>query len=166
MEWFHGSPQNLDACSSIVLAVMFALDLLLGGRGARIRSRTRSRTEIGLYREGYTRPANSELTGIVESSKPAEVKSHALVYLGLIADDAGKFNLAIDFFDRALKLNSGNFHAHYNKAIALRHKGMYQEALVELDAAQKLRPDFGDTRILKGQIQYQSNDLEGADDKP
>ncbi|HRP70366.1 MAG TPA: tetratricopeptide repeat protein, partial [Turneriella sp.] len=88
----------------------------------------------------------------------------ALVYLGIMADDEGKFNLAEDFLNRAIKFDSTNFYAHYNRAIALRHKGMYQEALAALERAQRLRPDLVEAQNLKGQLQYQNQDLKGAEE--
>jgi tetratricopeptide (TPR) repeat protein len=118
---------------------------------------------VEMYNRGYLKPAQAEFQQIVESGKPAEVKSMALVYLGIMADDEGKFNLAGDFFDRAIKFDNSNFYAHYNMAIALRHKGMYKEALSALERAQKLRPDLVEAQNLKGQLQYQNQDLRGAE---
>ncbi|MBX3721472.1 MAG: tetratricopeptide repeat protein [Turneriella sp.] len=118
---------------------------------------------VEMYNRGYLKPAQAEFQQIVESGKPAEVKSMALVYLGIMADDEGKFNLAGDFFDRAIKFDGSNFYAHYNMAIALRHKGMYKEALTALERAQKLRPDLVEAQNLKGQLQYQNQDLKGAE---
>lgn len=118
---------------------------------------------VEMYNRGYLKPAQAEFQQIVESGKPGEVKSMALVYLGIMADDEGKFNLAADFFDRAIKFDDRNFYAHYNMAIALRHKGMYKEALSALERAQKLRPDLVEAQNLKGQLQYQNQDLKGAE---
>ncbi|HNL08918.1 MAG TPA: tetratricopeptide repeat protein [Turneriella sp.] len=121
------------------------------------------RQAVEMYNRGYLKPAQAAFQQIVESSKPAEVKSMALTYLGIMADDEGKFNLAADFFDRAIKFDERNFYAHYNMAIALRHKGMYKEALQALERAQKLRPDLVEPQSLKGQLQYQNQDLKGAE---
>lgn len=121
------------------------------------------RQAVEMYNRGYLKPAWAAFQQLVESSKPPEVKSMALVYLGIMADDEGKFNLAADFFDRAVKFDERNFYAHYNMAIALRHKGMYKEALAALDRAQKLRPDLVEAQNLKGQLQYQNQDLKGAE---
>ncbi|MBS0617302.1 MAG: tetratricopeptide repeat protein [Spirochaetes bacterium] len=118
---------------------------------------------VEMYNRGYLKPAQAEFQALVESSKPGEVKSMALVYLGIMADDEGKFNLAADFFERAIKFDDRNFYAHYNMAIALRHKGMYKEALAALERAQRLRPDLVEAQNLKGQLQYQNQDLKGAE---
>lgn len=118
---------------------------------------------VEMYNRGYLKPAQAEFQQVVESSKPNDVKSMALTYLGIMADDEGKFNLAADFFGRAIKFDSQNFYAHYNMAIALRHKGLYSEALSALENAQKLRPDLVEAQNLKGQLQYQNQDLKGAE---
>lgn len=118
---------------------------------------------VEMYNRGYLKPAQAEFQQIVESSKPNDVKSMALTYLGIMADDEAKPNLAADFFERAIKFDERNFYAHYNLAIALRHKGMYKEALAALERAQKLRPDLVEAQNLKGQLQYQNQDLKGAE---
>lgn len=118
---------------------------------------------VEMYNRGYLKPAQAGFQQIVESSAGSEVKSMALVYLGIMADDEGKFNLAADFFERAIKFDERNFYAHYNMAIALRHKGQYKEALAALERAQKLRPDLVEAQNLKGQLQYQNQDLKGAE---
>lgn len=119
---------------------------------------------VDMYNRGYLKPAQAAFQQIVESSKPPEVKSMALTYLGIMADDEGKFNLAVDFFERATKFDENNFYSHYNMAIALRHKGLYKEALQALERAQKLRPDLVEPQSLKGQLQYQNQDLKGAEE--
>lgn len=118
---------------------------------------------VEMYNRGYLKPAWAAFQQIVESSSPGDVKSMALTYLGIMADDEGKFNLAADFLERAIKFDERNFYAHYNMAIALRHKGLYREALQALDRAQKLRPDLIEAQSLKGQLQYQNQDLKGAE---
>ncbi|MCS6984163.1 MAG: tetratricopeptide repeat protein [Leptospiraceae bacterium] len=118
---------------------------------------------VELYRRGYIRPAQALFQDIVESAKPNQVKAYALVYLGIIADEEGKFNLAADFLERAIRLDPENFHAHYNLAIVLRHKGLYREALERLAKAQSLRPDLVDAGILKGQLEYESQDYGSAE---
>ncbi|MCX7633029.1 MAG: tetratricopeptide repeat protein [Turneriella sp.] len=122
------------------------------------------RQAVDLYNRGYLKPAQAAFHQLVESAKPNDVKSMALVYLGIMADDEGKFNLAADFLERAVRFDPNNFYAHYNLAIALRHKGMYKEALEALEKAQKLRPDLIEPQNLKGQLQYQNQDLKGAEE--
>lgn len=119
---------------------------------------------INLYRSGYMPSARSIFQNIVDSGKEPEVKSYALVYLGAIADDEGRYNLAIDYYNRAIKFFPRNFYAHYNMAIAFRHKGMYPEALEELKLARKIRPDLVDIGILKGEIEFETSDFPAAEE--
>ena len=118
---------------------------------------------VEMYNRGYLKPAQAAFQQIVESSKPNDVKSMALTYLGIMADDEAKPNLAADFFERGIKFDERNFYAHYNLAIALRHKGLFKEAIAALERAQKLRPDLVEAQNLKGQLQYQNQDLKGAE---
>ena len=117
---------------------------------------------VNMYKDGYIKAAKTNFQDILESSKSENIKSYASVYLGIIADEEGKFNLAINFFDRAIKFDPKNFYAYYNKAIALNHTGRNSEAIQILDTAQKLRPDLFDSQIFKGKLQYESNTLDDA----
>ncbi len=114
------------------------------------------------YRLGYTEAAKKLFSDIIEKEKPDSVKSLALTYLGIISDDEGRFNLAIDFFRRAIKFQPDNFHAHYNLAIAYRHRGMFREAMEELEIAGKLRPDQISASIAKGELQYEQQNYNAA----
>ncbi|MDH5721602.1 MAG: tetratricopeptide repeat protein [Spirochaetia bacterium] len=118
---------------------------------------------ILLYNQNYTKAAKSAFEEIIQSVKPNVVKSFAMVFQGIIADEEGKFDKAIDYFKRAISLNSDNFYAHYNMAIALRHKGMFEEAMSYLETAKKLRPDKLESTIFKGSLQYETDDLESAE---
>ncbi|MDH5717830.1 MAG: tetratricopeptide repeat protein [Spirochaetia bacterium] len=112
-----------------------------------------------LYNQNYNKAAKSAFNDIIESSKPSEVKAFAFVYLGIISDEEGKYNLAIDYFNRAVKLQPDNFYAHYNMALALRHKGLFEEAILALEKAKKLRPDKVESDIATSNIQYEANEL-------
>lgn len=117
---------------------------------------------VDLYRKGYLKAAQSNFLAIMESSAPDNVRSMAAVYLGIIFDDEAKFNMAIDWFMRAVRLDKNNFYAHYNMAISLRHKGLYSEAMNALETARSLRPDLIEPSILKGELEYRKEDLDSA----
>ncbi|MDH4261668.1 MAG: tetratricopeptide repeat protein [Spirochaetia bacterium] len=119
---------------------------------------------IKLFRSGYVKSARAEFDKIVESSKENEVKSFALVYLGIIADEEAKFNQAIDDFRRAVKFFPKNYYAHYNMAMAYKHKGDYREAKEELEIAQRIKPDNSDIATLKGELEFETGDYEGSED--
>jgi tetratricopeptide (TPR) repeat protein len=119
---------------------------------------------IKLYRGGYVKSARAEFDKLVESSKDNEVKSFALVYLGIIADEEGKFNQALDDFRRAVKFFPKNYYAHYNMAMAYKHKGDYKEAKEELALAQRIKPDNDDIATLKGQLEFETGDYESSEE--
>ena len=118
---------------------------------------------IDLYKRNYLKPAKVAFSDIVESSKPAKVKSYALVFLGMMADEEGAFSRAIDYYRRAIALEYENFYAHYNLALALKHAGGNPgEALKESAIAASLRPDSVDAKILKGDIEHQNQDIDSS----
>lgn len=117
---------------------------------------------IEYYQRGYNSQAQIELDEIINSSAPAEVKSFAHVYAGILADQEDRFQLALDHYQRALKLYEQNFYAHYNSAITLQKKGEIDLALQALQKAQRLRPDRKDVVILQGQLEYQRQDFQKA----
>ncbi|MDH4200090.1 MAG: tetratricopeptide repeat protein [Spirochaetia bacterium] len=120
-------------------------------------------TAIKLYKSGYVKSARSAFDKIVDSSAENDVKSFALVYMGIIADEEGKFNQAIDNFRRAVKFNAKNYYAHYNMAMAYKHKGDYREAREELELAHKIKPDSNDISTLKGELEFETGDYEGSE---
>lgn len=119
---------------------------------------------IKLYRSGYVKSARAEFDKLVESSKENDVKSFALVYLGIIADEEGKFNQAIDDFRRAVKYFPKNYYAHYNMAMSYKHKGDYKEAREELEIARKINPDSSDIATLKGELDFETGNYEGSEE--
>ena len=119
---------------------------------------------VKLYKESYLKAARTNFFDILESAKPNNIKSFAAVYLGILSDEEGKFNLAIDFFDRAVQYDSKNFYAYYNRAISLNHAGRNSEAMQSLQIASELRPDLVDADILKGKLLYESGNLTDAEE--
>jgi|GEM_PF-1539388 len=140
----------------------------------RLRNKTPEETElpsdpdllraVKLYRSGYVKSARAEFDKIVESSKPNEIKSYALVYEGIIADEEGKFNQALDDFRRAIKFFPKNYYAHYNMAMAYKHKGDYKEAKEELELARRIKPDSSDIATLKGELEFETGDYEESEE--
>ncbi len=117
---------------------------------------------IQQFKDGYLKVAKSNFYDILQSTKSDEVKSFAAIYLGIISDEEGKFILATDFFNRALKFNNQNFYAYYNLGVALKHSGNYTEAIKALEKAEILRPEIADAQILKGKLHYEAGQLDAA----
>ncbi len=112
---------------------------------------------IQLYKDGYLQVAKANFYDILEMNKANEIKSLAALYLGILFDEEGKFDMAVSFFNRSIKFDQKSFYAYYNKSIALRHIGKHDEAIEVLQQAQKLRPDFIDPKILQGKWEYDAN---------
>lgn len=114
------------------------------------------------YKRGYSSQAEILFDKIINSSAVADVKSYAHIYAGILADQAGRYNLALDHYAQALKLLPDSFYAYYNKAITLQKKGEIDLAMQALEKAQKLRPNRTDVTILKGQLEFDREDYEQA----
>ncbi|RME91723.1 MAG: tetratricopeptide repeat protein [Candidatus Hydrogenedentota bacterium] len=109
---------------------------------------------IRMYKAGFLKKADEIFTDIVESTKPNPVKSFAYMYRGIMADSQGKFTRAIDFLRRSVKLDEKNYYALYNLALALRHRGDFEEALKVLEQAKEINPNAAEAGILQGAIEY------------
>ena len=118
---------------------------------------------IQQFKDAYLKAAKASFYDILQSTKSAQVKSFAAVYLGIISDEEGKFTLAVDFFNRALKFDNQNFYAYYNLGVALKHSGNHVEAIRALEQAEKLRPEIDDAQLLKGKLHYEAGQLEEAE---
>ena len=119
---------------------------------------------IRQFKDGYLRSAKANFYDLLQGTKSDQIKSFAAVYLGIISDEEGKYSLAVDFFNRAIKFDEQNFDAYYNLGIALKHSGNHAEAIRVLEKAAKLRPETSAAQILKGKLYYEANQLDEAED--
>jgi lipoprotein NlpI len=76
----------------------------------------------------------------------------ALVRLGNMEFDAQKFDKAADFYARALALDPGNPDVRTDYATALHQAGRDLDALKELDAVLKERPNFNTALFNRGVV--------------
>lgn len=118
---------------------------------------------VKLYRSGYNKSARAAFDKIVESSKDNDVKAFALVYMGILADEEGKFKQAIDYYREAVRFQPKNYFAHYNMAMTYKHKGDYKLAKEELEIAHKIRPENTDVATLKSELEMESGDYESSE---
>lgn len=117
---------------------------------------------IQKYHSGYSTQAQILLDEIINSSAADKVKAYAHVYAGILAEEAMRYNLAFDHFQRAIALDKENFYAYYNQALTLQKKGLIDEALQSLEKATALRPRRSDILVLKGQLEYDRQDYDKA----
>ena len=69
---------------------------------------------------------------------------------GVALSDTGKYEQAIEAFNRALEIKPDYYKAWKNKGIALRKFGKYKEAIEAYDKALKIKSDYQDALYHKG----------------
>lgn len=74
----------------------------------------------------------------------------ALFLAGLIAEQAGKAEQAVEFLSKAVTVNPNVAEAYYNRGVALGHAGRRDEAVASYDQAIALKPDYVDAFFNKG----------------
>jgi tetratricopeptide (TPR) repeat protein len=74
----------------------------------------------------------------------------ALFLAGLIAEQAGRSDQAVEFLSKAVTANPNVAEAYYNRGVALGHAGRSEEAVASYDQAIALKPDYVDAFFNKG----------------
>ncbi len=90
------------------------------------------------YSRGFYNNAISSFNEAIESGSSDQDKAIALTYIGIIQDDRGNYDQAIDYFLRALKYDKHNTIAYRNLAISYRHKRDYDAAVKAIKKVLKL----------------------------
>ncbi len=110
---------------------------------------------IESYHKGYFNDALAEFAEVVESDATNEEKAMALTYAGIIYDDRGDFNKAIESYNRALTYDRRNPVIYRNLALAYRHKKDYDRAAEYAEKA--VDADSGNihNRVLRGNIYFE-----------
>jgi tetratricopeptide (TPR) repeat protein len=78
--------------------------------------------------------------------------SRSLYYCGIVQSLLGNHRQAIEYFEKSLAVNPFQAHVHYREALAKYNLGDYQNALLELDQAQKLGIDEEDSKLLRARL--------------
>jgi len=76
----------------------------------------------------------------------------ALFLAGLIAEQAGKAEQAVEFLSKAVTANPNVAEAYYNRGVALGHAGRRDEAVASYDQAIALKPDYADAFFNRGAV--------------
>jgi len=105
------------------------------------------------YKKNYT-SAIDEFNEVVASDAPDSDKAIALTYIGMIYDDRGDYQKAIETFLRALKYKPKDSTILKNLALAYRHKKDYPNALSTMEKAIDIDENNPDLLILKGNILF------------
>ncbi len=88
--------------------------------------------------------------------------SFVLHQLGSIANLAGNYELARDFFTQAIHANPRSTQSLYELGLVQKHLGLHSEALKSLDLAIKLKPDFSEAINIKGRILYETRHFDDS----
>jgi protein O-GlcNAc transferase len=86
----------------------------------------------------------------------------ALHLLGLIAYQAGRFDVAVDLMTRAIQQRGDVPHFHSNLGAALKEQGRIQEAVNHFRKALRLNPDFADAHNSLGAVLESLGDISEA----
>ncbi|HON77863.1 MAG TPA: tetratricopeptide repeat protein [Spirochaetota bacterium] len=106
------------------------------------------------YNRGYYTDAIAEFKEVVESDATDADKSTALTYIGIIHDEQGKYDRAVEYYTRALRYNDRNPVTYRNMALSYRHMNRYDKAEESIEKALRIDPRNVDNRILSGNLMF------------
>ncbi len=99
---------------------------------------------LGSFSEGIRLTEIGLKTTISKRDRAAGLANLCGAYVGLAEPDT-----AIDFCNQSLAINSRNWKTYSNRAAAFAIKGLYSEAIFDLDAATALKPKARNIRLLR-----------------
>jgi len=114
------------------------------------------------YSRKYYHDAVTEFQEVIDSDAPDKDKAIALAYLGMIADDQGKYKEAIEFYRRALTFDRENAEILKNLALSYRNIDNTTEAIAAARKSLELNEGSADAHILLGNIHYSSKNYRQA----
>jgi tetratricopeptide (TPR) repeat protein len=102
------------------------------------------------------------LTAMEAALEQAPEREEALVYTAAIAAQLGRTETAIEYWQRALRVNPWAARSHYELAKLLAQTRQWPRALVEASEAQSLNPFHVETRLLLIECLLGQGNKEGA----
>ena len=114
------------------------------------------------YRRGFLTDAIAEFNGVVESAAPDKDKAVALTYLGIIADEKGEYDRALEYLTRAQTYDAKNPEVFKNLAIVYRHRKEFDKALESAQKSTSLSEGGTDAQLLTGNIYFESGKYDEA----
>jgi tetratricopeptide (TPR) repeat protein/SAM-dependent methyltransferase len=79
----------------------------------------------------------------------------SLYYLGIVALQTGRHQVAVDSMTRALAQNDGVAEVHYNLAVALQGLQRIADAAAHYETATRLKPDYADAHTNLGNMRME-----------
>jgi len=114
------------------------------------------------FERGYLNDALAEFSEVVESGAPDAEKAMALTYVGIIHDEKGDYNKAIESYRRAVTYDRKNPVIYRNLAIAYRHKKDFEKAGEFAGKALDIDSRNINNRMLLGNILYEQGRYKDA----
>jgi tetratricopeptide (TPR) repeat protein len=114
---------------------------------------------IAFYRSGMLEDAAREFEEALEID-PRQARANFM--MGLIALWTGRLEEALEHFGSMPPAYSESYAIHRNSALALELLGRYEDALNELDAAQKAKPKDHEVYLARGIVHLKARDAERA----
>lgn len=114
------------------------------------------------YYKGYMNDAVAEFKEVIESGAPDADKAVALTFMGIISDEKGRADEAVELYNRAIRYNSSDPLIYRNLAIAQRHKKNYGGAQDAIERAISLDPQNTSNKVLYGNILFEQRKFDDA----
>ncbi len=113
------------------------------------------------YLKGYAANAITGFNSIVESDASHEDKAQALLYLGIISEERGNNQEAIDFFSRGLKYNNSNHLLYLHRAKTFRKMKDFESAIISAEKSRAIKKS-SDAATILGNIYFEKGDFDRA----
>ena len=105
----------------------------------------------------------SEVSLWTDTLKKSPKKVRPIINLAHAYTSVGNFDLAIDYYEKALFLNSNVFATNYNLANLYLERGREGDALQLLQTAVLIRPEIPETHGLLGEIYLKRKEIKLAE---
>jgi tetratricopeptide (TPR) repeat protein len=114
------------------------------------------------YARGYLPDAITEFSAVVESDANDRDKAIALTYMGMISDDKGDYDKAIEYYNRAQTYDKKNPDIYKNLSLAYRHKKDFDKAIDSARQSSSLNSDDTGAKKLLGDLYFERGNYDDA----
>jgi tetratricopeptide (TPR) repeat protein len=114
------------------------------------------------YARGYLPDAMTEFNEAAESASNDRDKAIALTYMGMISDDKGDYDKAVEYFNRAMTFDKKNPDIYKNLSITYRHKKDFDKAIESAQRSTSLSSDDTDSKKLLADLYFEKGNYDDA----